>query len=177
MSSYESKSAVIRANIKPALKIDVRAAERARAIDSDWKEVTAAAIKSLEHLGYSLTTESNEIMTGIEASAGHVKLLMLIENNGRISTDWAGLADGSCEARQRSLEKEMGERGVEFKRPFYRSRHDDPRGGELIAMAGRRRASSLARGILLARGAEKGGGRQVASGNRQRRKKIKSLER
>jgi hypothetical protein len=109
--------------------------------------VTEGLAAGLRDLGYSLTRASGAATSAIEASRGHEKVLVVVEDGGMVTTDWAGLRDGRCLDRQAELEAAAGRYGIDLGETKP-SLHHDPRGGQTIAAAGRRHAANLAEGAV-----------------------------
>ncbi|MDR2354587.1 MAG: hypothetical protein LBE16_00160 [Clostridiales Family XIII bacterium] len=164
MSSYASKTVRASATLLQLIRESNCEKDALGNISADAERRIFSNIagQSLSELGYGVILESDATHSVLEASRGHEKLLILIENGGKITSDHAGISDGGCEARQRQFETEMGKRGVMLARgsEARQTRHNDPRGGALIAEAGRQRAPDLAKGLLLSR-KERGGSGEV----------------
>jgi hypothetical protein len=118
--------------------------------------VTQTAQKSLRELGYRVKTKQRGKNSAIEVTGrNHEKAVVIVENKGAakgvsITTEWAGIADKGCLKRQKEFEKKMEDNGVLFpSNKAVEQRHYDPRGGQLIASAGKMHAEDLAEGALL----------------------------
>jgi len=101
----------------------------------------------LGDLGYTLTAATGTYSSAIEASRGHEKVLVIVKDGGEVTTDWAGLRDGSCVDRQAELRAAAARHGIDLG-DAKASLHHDPRGGLTIAAAARHHASSLAEGAV-----------------------------
>ena len=108
-------------------------------------DVTLAA---LTDLGYSVQRVDGARTSAIEARRGHETFLVVSEDQGKVTTDHAGLADDSCNDRQREFVEAMKRRGVLFEDEIT-VQHHDPRGGSPIANAARAGGSNLAEGAVL----------------------------
>jgi hypothetical protein len=86
--------------------------------------------------------------SAIQASRGHETFLVVIEDQGSITMDHAGLADATCNDRQRDFVEAMSKRGVAFGDEVM-VQHHDPRGGSPIVNASRAGGTSLAHGAVL----------------------------
>ncbi|PKM60704.1 MAG: hypothetical protein CVU99_06680 [Firmicutes bacterium HGW-Firmicutes-4] len=121
----------------------------------EFHSISAATEKTLKEMQFSTKLVSRGGRTALEASKGHSKLLVLVENKGAvlgtsIKTDWAGLADTSCLKLQEIFEQKLAKNGVSVSSLEPAKRHLDPRGGQLISSAGKIHASNLAEGLLRA---------------------------
>jgi guanyl-specific ribonuclease Sa len=159
MSTYESKIARLQASATQMIRENAGNFLKSDGLSVGGTDLTVerrvilnASAQSLRKSGYNLVVADGESVSAIEASKGHEKLLVLIENGGRITSDHMGVADDNCEAIQRRFEEGMREFGVStLGAPLRKHRHHDPRGGELIAEAGRQREKNLAAGIVKSR--------------------------
>jgi len=120
----------------------------------EWSTVSFIAEHALKTMNCSTRAVSRGCRSAIEASSGNTKLLVLIENRGplkglSIKTDWAGLSDTSCVQKQAQFEQQLAKNGVTLAREGVGQHHIDPRGGQLIAAAGKMHADNLATGILF----------------------------
>ncbi|MDQ0733499.1 hypothetical protein [Arthrobacter sp. B1I2] len=102
----------------------------------------------LATLGYALQRVDGQRTSAIEARRGHETLLVAVEDQGRITTDHAGLADNTCSSRQNDYVEAMRQRGVLFDDEIT-VQHHDPRGGSPIANAARHGGPSLAAGAVI----------------------------
>jgi len=121
----------------------------ARALAAQERLVVAdASISALTALGYSVQRVDGTRTSAIEARRGHETFLVVSEDQGKVTTDHAGLADDSCNDRQREYVDAMRQRGVLLDDEIT-VQHHDPRGGSPIANAARAGGSSLAEGAVL----------------------------
>jgi hypothetical protein len=127
-----------------------------RMANLEFRSIPSVAETSLQALNYSTRVVMRGKRCAIEASGqGNAKLLVLIEDRGArngtcFRTDWANLADMSCQQMQDAFEEKMRENGVALSSDGRQeTAHMDPRGGQLIKEAGRMHAEDLATGILL----------------------------
>ena len=106
------------------------------------------SITALGSLGYSVQRVDGKRTSAIEARRGHETFLVVVEEQGKVTTDHAGLADDSCNDQQRGFVEAMHLRGVLFDDQIS-VQHHDPRGGSPIANAARAGGPSLAHGAVL----------------------------
>lgn len=119
----------------------------------EFRSISAATDKTLKDMQFTTKLVSRGGRCALEASRGHAKLLVLVENKGvvrgtSIQTDWAGLGDTSCLKLQETFEKKLAVNGVSVSSLEPAKRHMDPRGGQLISTAGKMHAVNLAEGLL-----------------------------
>ncbi|AOY74411.1 hypothetical protein ARZXY2_4912 (plasmid) [Arthrobacter sp. ZXY-2] len=101
----------------------------------------------LANLGYTVHRVDGQRTSALEARRGHETFLVAVEDQGRITTDHAGLVDDSCSHRQSDYVEAMRLRGVLFDDEIT-VQHHDPRGGSPIANAVRAGGRSLAEGAV-----------------------------
>ena len=123
-----------------AVAFDLAAMER--------RAVATASASALTDLGYSVQTAEGRQTSAVEARRGHETFLVVVGDQGRIDTDHVGLADGSCNDRQRDFVEAMGRCGVLFDENVA-VQHYDPRGGSPVANAARAGGTSLAEGAVI----------------------------
>jgi hypothetical protein len=125
--------------------LDAALARAATRIDVAVRGITTrAAIESAAELGYTAQVCEGAVATGLDLRRGHEILLLAVHDGGLVEADHAGLADATCDDRQRALEKALARRGVQLI-GTRRVAHRSERGGTLIAGAARRNDASLAR--------------------------------
>jgi hypothetical protein len=73
--------------------------------------IAAAAVDTLDSLGYTVIHESGAAADGIEARRNNELMLLAVTDSGEVSTDHLG-ADGACADRQARFEAGMADRGV-----------------------------------------------------------------
>ncbi|MDR0854150.1 MAG: hypothetical protein LBN34_07260 [Clostridiales Family XIII bacterium] len=108
---------------------------------------------SLQSLDFNITNivrnENDNYVIG--ATKNHESVFVLVENAGSIKTDWVGLSDSSCEAKQKEFEDKIEENGIKLKKTKHVP-HRDTKGGGLVAVGAtiaREKNISLEEGILL----------------------------
>jgi hypothetical protein len=112
------------------------------------RALATASVSALTDLGYSVQTAEGQQTSAVEARRGHETFLVVVGDQGRIETDHVGLADDSCNDRQRDFVEAMGRRGVMFDENVT-VQHHDPRGGSPVANAARAGGTSLAEGAVI----------------------------
>lgn len=123
-----------------AVALDLASMER--------RAVATASASALADLGYSVQTAEGRQTSAVEARRGHETFLVVVGDQGQIDTDHVGLADDSCNDRQRDFVDAMGRRGVLFDENAA-VQHHDPRGGSPVANAARAGGTSLAEGAVI----------------------------
>lgn len=146
----------------PATSVDTMAAARAGDIalptalktvaldlaSMERRAVATASVSALTDLGYSVQTAEGRQTSAVEARRGHEAFLVVVGDQGRIETDHVGLADSSCNDRQRDFVEAMERRGVLFDEDVT-VQHHDPRGGSPVDNAARAGGISLAEGAVI----------------------------
>jgi len=122
------------------IAIDLAAMERHAVAD--------ASASALADLGYAVQRADGGRTSAVEARRGHETFLVVVGEQGRIETDHVGLADDSCNDRQRDFVEAMERRGVLFGDEVT-VQHHDPRGGSPVAQAVRAGGRSLAEGAVI----------------------------
>ena len=115
----------------------------------EFHQIHDAICAGLTELGFQLIQAEGRTVSAIEASRGHERLVVRVDQSGQVATDWVGLSDGRCERLQADVTRAAARHGVEFV-PVDAVRHNDPRGARelLIPAAARVGAPSLAHAIV-----------------------------
>lgn len=133
--------------------------------------VAEASVDALRELGCAINRVDGERTSAIEATRGHETFLVVVQDEGAVVTDHAGLADGSCTDRQRDFVEAMSRRGVLFDDQAT-VQHHDPRGGAPIANAHRAGGASLAHGAVLHGDGSSGARERAAQRGARRRARV-----
>ena len=150
MSTFTVQKVNIRAELSQRVRTYVTSqAENATCMVSSIERLAVAEAMSLglTELGYNLICAEGSYTSAIEASRGHEKVLVIVNDGGEVTTDWVGLTDHRCVDRQSDLKEAVARHGVDLSETKA-SLHHDSRGGQTIAAAARQHAESLAEGAV-----------------------------